>query len=82
MKTIVLLIVSSLFLSNMPNNKENDSIKKVMTYKIEKTERFVLFVGRLEKIKGVQGEKALSQKGIYILKVKSEKGLSSQKVIF
>jgi hypothetical protein len=41
--------------------------------------------GRLileEKINGVQGEKALSQKGIYILRVKSEKGISSQKVIF
>ena len=39
MKTIVLLIVSSLFLSNMPNNKENDSIKKVMALKIEKTDK-------------------------------------------
>jgi hypothetical protein len=41
--------------------------------------------GRLifdEKINGVKGEKALNQKGIYILKVKSEKGVSSQKVIF
>ena len=38
MKTIVLLIVSSLFLSNMPKNKENDSIEKVMSYKIEKFE--------------------------------------------
>ena len=39
MKTVVLLIVSSLFLSNMPNNKENDSIKKVMALKIEKTDK-------------------------------------------
>ena len=39
MKTILLLIVSSLFLSNMPNNKENDSIKKVMALKIEKTDK-------------------------------------------
>ena len=39
MKTLVLLIVSSLFLSNMPNNKENDSIKKVMALKIEKTDK-------------------------------------------
>lgn len=39
MKTIVLLIVSSLFLSNMPNNKENDSIEKVMTFEIEKTDK-------------------------------------------
>ncbi len=38
MKTVVLLIVSSLFLSNMPKNKENDSIEKVMSYKIEKFE--------------------------------------------
>ena len=38
MKTLVLLIVSSLFLSNVPNNKENDSIKKVMALKIEKTD--------------------------------------------
>ncbi|GEM_PF-1444216 len=39
MKTVVLLIVSSLFLSNVPNNKENDSIKKVMALKIEKTDK-------------------------------------------
>ena len=39
MKTVALLIVSSLFLSNMPNNKENDSIKKVMALKIEKTDK-------------------------------------------
>ena len=39
MKTVVILLVSSLFLSNMPNNKENDSIKKVMTYKIENIEK-------------------------------------------
>ena len=39
MKTILLLIVSSLFLSNVPNNKENDSIKKVMALKIEKTDK-------------------------------------------
>ena len=39
MKTIVLLIVSSLFLSNMPNNKENDSIEKVMTFEIENTDK-------------------------------------------
>jgi len=39
MKTVVLLIVSSLFLSNMPNNKENDSIRKVMAFKIEKTDK-------------------------------------------
>ena len=38
MKTVALLIVSSLFLSNMPNNKENDSIEKVMAFKIEKTD--------------------------------------------
>ena len=39
MKTVALLIVSSLFLSNVPNNKENDSIKKVMALKIEKTDK-------------------------------------------
>ena len=39
MKTLVLLIVSSLFLSNVPNNKENDSIKKVTALKIEKTDK-------------------------------------------
>ena len=38
MKTVVLLIVSSLFLSNMPSNREKDSIEKVMTYKIQKKE--------------------------------------------
>ena len=39
MKTIVVLIVSSIFLSTMSNNVERDSIEKVMTYKIEKTEK-------------------------------------------
>ena len=39
MKTVALLIVSSLFLSNMPNNKENDSIEKVMAFKIEKKDK-------------------------------------------
>ena len=39
MKTVVVLLVSSLFLSNVPNNKENDSIKKIMAYKIEKTDK-------------------------------------------
>jgi len=36
MKTVAFLLVSSLFLSNIPNNKENDSIEKIMAYKIEK----------------------------------------------
>ena len=36
--TFGLLIVSSLFLSNIPNKKENDSIEKILTYKIEKTD--------------------------------------------
>lgn len=36
MKTLVLLIVSSLFLSNMPNRKDNDTIEKIMKYKVEK----------------------------------------------
>ncbi|MFN7044551.1 MAG: hypothetical protein ACK4M1_05090 [Flavobacterium sp.] len=39
MKTIIVVLVSSLFLSNISNNKENDSIKKVMTYKIENIEK-------------------------------------------
>ena len=39
MKTIVVLIVSSIFLSTMSNNVENDSIEKVMTYKVEKIEK-------------------------------------------
>ena len=39
MKTLVVLLVSSIFLSTMSNNVENDSIEKVMTYKIEKTEK-------------------------------------------
>ena len=39
MKTIVVLIVSSIFLSTMSNNVENDSIEKVMSYKIKKTEK-------------------------------------------
>ena len=37
--TFGLLIVSSLFLSNIPNKKENDSIEKILTYKIEKTNK-------------------------------------------
>lgn len=36
MKTLIVVIVSSLFLSN---NKENDSIKKVMAYKIENVKK-------------------------------------------
>ena len=39
MKTVLILLASSLFLSNMPNNKENDSIEKIMSYKIEKTDK-------------------------------------------
>ena len=39
MKTVALLIVSSLFLSNMPNNKENDSIEKVMAFKKKKKDK-------------------------------------------
>ena len=35
MKTIVVLIVSSIFLSTMSNNVENDSIEKVMNGEIE-----------------------------------------------
>ncbi|WP_291137574.1 hypothetical protein [Flavobacterium sp. UBA7663] len=39
MKTVLVLLVSSLFVSNIPNNEENDSIKKVMAFKIEKTDK-------------------------------------------
>ena len=37
--TFGLLIVSSLFFSNILNKKENDSIEKILTYKIEKTNK-------------------------------------------
>ena len=36
MKTLIILIMSSLFFSNIKNNKENDSIEKVMKIKIKK----------------------------------------------
>lgn len=39
MKTIFMIIVSSIFLSTISNNIEKDSIENVMTYKIEKTEK-------------------------------------------
>lgn len=39
MKPILLLIVSSIFLSNMPNYIEKDSTEKIMNYKIEKAEK-------------------------------------------
>lgn len=39
MKTIFMLIVSSIFLSTVSNNIEKDSIEKVMTYKIQKEEK-------------------------------------------
>ena len=39
MKTIFMLIVSSIFLSTVSNNIEKDSIEKVMTYKIQKAEK-------------------------------------------
>lgn len=35
MKTIVLLIVSSIFLSNVSNDRAQDSIDKVLNYNIE-----------------------------------------------
>ncbi len=41
--------------------------------------------GRLileEKVSGVQSQKALSNKGIYIVKVKSDAGVSTQKIMF
>lgn len=39
MKTIFMLIVSSIFLSTVSNNIEKDSIEKVMTYKIQNAEK-------------------------------------------
>ncbi len=39
MKTVLILLASSLFLSSIPNNKENDSIEKVMAFKIEKKDK-------------------------------------------
>ena len=35
-----------------------------------------------EKINGVKGEKVLNNKGIYILRVKSDSGVSTQKIVF
>lgn len=37
MKTLIILLMSSLFFSNVSNDKENDSIQKIMKVKIEKT---------------------------------------------
>ena len=36
MKTLIILLMSSLFFSNVSNEKENDSIQKIMKVKIEK----------------------------------------------
>lgn len=37
MKTLIILLMSSLFFSNLPTAGENDSIQKIMKVKIEKT---------------------------------------------
>lgn len=37
MKTLIILLMSSLFFSNVPTAKENDSIQKIMKIKIKKT---------------------------------------------
>lgn len=37
--TFGLLIISSLFLSYVPNQKESDSIEKILTHKIEKIDK-------------------------------------------
>ena len=37
MKTLIILLMSSLFFSNVPTVKENDSIQKIMKIKIKKT---------------------------------------------
>jgi hypothetical protein len=39
MKTIFMIIISSMFLSTISNNIEKDSVEKVMTYKIQETEK-------------------------------------------
>ena len=36
MKTLIILVITSLFFSNVSNEKENDSIKKIINLKIEK----------------------------------------------
>ena len=36
MKTLIILIMSSLFFANVPTSKENDSIQKIMKIKIKK----------------------------------------------
>jgi len=38
MKTLVLVLLSTLFVSSMSKKNETDSIKKVLTYRIGKTE--------------------------------------------
>ncbi len=40
MKTIIILIMSSLFLSSIPDYKEQDSIEEILSYKIEKKDLF------------------------------------------
>lgn len=37
MKTLIILLMSSLFFSNVSNDKENDTIQKIINAKIEKT---------------------------------------------
>ena len=37
MKTLIILLMSSLFFSNVSNDKENDPIQKIMKNKNEKT---------------------------------------------
>lgn len=36
MKALIILITSSLFLSGVQKNREKDSVKKILNYKIEK----------------------------------------------
>lgn len=60
---------------------------KINFSKTQSNTRLSVFdvAGRLvfeEKVNGLQSEKALNNKGIYIVKVKSEAGISSQKIIF
>lgn len=39
MKTVLILVVSSIFLSNMPDGKEKSASEKIMTHKIVNTDK-------------------------------------------
>ena len=52
MKTIVLLIVSSIFLSNVSNDRAQDSIDKVLNYNIEQKGKIKIENGKVHLKKG------------------------------